>query len=134
MKINELGKESVLFSLSAPQQLIAAIEAVMQDTSWFSQTVIEKLANLRRPQHSETLSKTDDLTARERDVLGLICQGLADKEIAVQFALSNSTVRNCVSALYRKIGVKRRSAAVIWANERGFTVTHAPSPGNRRRS
>jgi PAS domain S-box-containing protein len=103
-------------------ELIVAIEAVMRDTSWFSRTVIEKLANLRHPHRADRApAAVDDLTPRERDILGLVCQGLADKEIANRLALSNSTVRNTVSAIYRKIGVRRRSAAVIWARERGFT-------------
>jgi PAS domain S-box-containing protein len=108
-------------------ELIAAIEAVMHDASWFSRTVIEKLANLREPRgRNQPTAGLDDLTARERDVLGLICQGLADKEIANRLSLSNSTVRNHVSAIYRKLGVKRRSAAVVWARERGFTGEAAP--------
>ena len=115
-------------------ELIAAIEAVMHDTSWFSRTVIEKLANLRHPQgvNQEGIGLTD-LTAREREVLGLICCGLADKEIAAQLSLSNSTVRNCVSTILRKIGAKRRSAAIVWARERGFTGTSAvPQPTSQK--
>lgn len=114
-------------------ELIEAIEAVMQDTSWFSRTVIDKLANLRNPNRSHTSSHIADLTARERDVLALICKGLADKEIAGRLELSNSTVRNCVSSIYRKIDVKRRSAAVIWAHEHGFTADGAlPEQPDRR--
>jgi PAS domain S-box-containing protein len=103
-------------------ELVAAIEAVMHDTSWFSQTVIEKLATLRHPRTlGKATARLDDLTVRERSILGLIGQGLADKEIAKRLGLSTSTVRNRVSALYRKIGVNRRSAAVAWARDRGFT-------------
>ncbi len=102
--------------------LMAAIEAVMQDASWFSRSVIEKLANLRQPHGSNRAQATSrDLTAREREVLGLICQGLADGEIAAALGLSRNTVRNQVSAIYAKIDVHRRSAAIVWARERGFT-------------
>jgi PAS domain S-box-containing protein len=103
-------------------ELVAALEAVMHDTSWFSRTVIEKLATVRHPRASgQATAGLNDLTARERSILGLIGQGLADKEIANSLDLSVSTVRNRVSALYRKIGVNRRSAAVAWARDRGFT-------------
>jgi PAS domain S-box-containing protein len=108
-------------------ELMTAIEAVMQDTSWFSRTVIEKLANLRQPHGS---NKADaglkDLTAREREVLGLICQGLSDQEIAKQLGLSRNTIRNQIAAIYRKVDVHRRSAVIVWARERGFTGTGAP--------
>jgi DNA-binding NarL/FixJ family response regulator len=101
--------------------LVAAIEAVMKDASWFSQTVMEKLANLRHPSRSEKRIETTALTLREREVLELICQGLTDKEISENLGLSRNTVRNHVATLYGKIDVHRRSAAVVWARERGIT-------------
>ncbi len=99
-------------------ELISAIEAVMKDASWFSRTVMEKLAQVRRPQVAT--SEVDTLTAREREVLELICNGHGDAEIAQRLRLSRNTVRNHVATLYGKIGVNRRSAAVIWGRERGF--------------
>ncbi len=106
--------------------LVAAIEAVMQDTSWFSQTVIEKLANLRQPSgKARERVELAALTLREREVLELICQGLNDSEIAGKLGLSRNTVRNHVATLYGKIDVHRRSAAIVWARERGITGPRA---------
>ncbi len=102
-------------------ELVAAIEEVMQDASWFSQTLIEKLANAKSV-NSPNLPNVafTDLTARERDVLGLICEGLADKEIASRLKLAPNTVRNHVATVYSKLGVHSRSAAMVWARERGL--------------
>jgi len=101
-------------------ELVEAIEAVMKDTSWFSRSVLDKLARLRAPQMDLTGATLDDLTAREREVLALICQGLDDKRIARALDLSGNTVRNHVARIYGKIGVNRRLAAVTWARARGF--------------
>ncbi len=103
-------------------ELFEAIEAVMQDTSWFSRTIIEKLAHLRHPERTEA-SRTElaDLTPRERDVLGLLCQGMNGDGIAQALRLSRNTVRNHLATLYGKIGAHGRSDAIIWARERGFT-------------
>ena len=102
-------------------ELIEAIDTVMRDTSWFSQTVIEKLANLRRPHGSNKASASlADLTSREQDVLGLMCEGLCDDDIAQKLRIARNTVRNQVAAIYQKIDVHRRSDAIIWARERGF--------------
>jgi PAS domain S-box-containing protein len=102
--------------------LVAAIEAVMKDTTWFSQTVIEKLANLRRPQGGGAGGAAlAELTLREREVLELICGGLSDNDIAERLGLSRNTVRNHVATLYGKIDVHRRGAAIVWARERGIT-------------
>ena len=101
-------------------ELMAAIEAVMQDTSWFSRTVIEKLANMRQPRGANRpTGRLSELTRREGEVLGLICEGLTDAEIAKELAVSRNTVRNQVAAIYGKINVHRRSALIVWARERG---------------
>ena len=100
--------------------LIAAIEAVLKDTSWFSRTVMDRLAQIRHPRREgEAQAGLDDLTPREREVLGLICKGQTDVDIAAALKLSRHTVRNHVATLYGKIGVNRRSAAVVWGRERG---------------
>ncbi len=120
------------------EELVAAIEAVMQDTSWFSRTVIEKLASLREPRASNrAAAEVADLTRREREILGLMCRGLSDGEIAAKIGLSRNTVRNHVATIYGKIDVHRRSAAIVWARDRGFTdqTPHPPrGAGSRPRT
>ncbi len=101
-------------------ELVEAIEAVMKDTSWFSRSIMDKLARLRAPQTETDGPGLDDLTARERDVLALICRGLDDKSIARTLDVAGNTVRNHVARIYAKIGVNRRIAAVAWARARGF--------------
>lgn len=107
-------------------ELVHAIETVMQDASWFSRTLIEKLANVRRANAPGTGAELADLTAREREVFDLICQGLADKEIAKELGLAPNTVRNHVATIYAKLDVHSRGEAIVWARERGF----APEPRN----
>ncbi|CAI0698977.1 helix-turn-helix transcriptional regulator [Serratia ficaria] len=102
-------------------ELVSAIEEVMQDASWFSQTLIEKLANVKSLNKSTPSGVAFvDLTARERDVLGLICEGLPDKKIALRLNLALNTVRNHVATVYSKLDVHSRSEAIVWARERGL--------------
>ena len=100
-------------------ELVEAIEAVMKDASWFSRSIMDKLATLRGDGGTPKPGAAD-LSRREREVLELLCEGHDDKAIAERLALSGNTVRNHVSRLYGKIGVNRRSAAVIWARQRGI--------------
>ncbi|WP_375463327.1 PAS domain S-box protein [uncultured Methylobacterium sp.] len=110
-------------------ELISAIEAVMADASWFSRGVIEKLALLRNPPRpGAPPSFSGKLTARESDMLEGICRGATDAEIGAALGLSLSTVRNHVASLYRKIGVRRRSAAVVWGRERGIGSSRPTDP------
>jgi len=108
--------------------LLGAIENVLADsTSWFTRTVMEKLRTVSESKAGEPSAAAQRngtalgaLSAREREVLGLICEGQSDPQMASLLGLSENTVRNHVAALYRKIGVNRRTAAVIWARERGI--------------
>jgi DNA-binding CsgD family transcriptional regulator len=115
------------------RDLITAVQSVMADTSWFTRTVIEKLKALRQgtPADVDDISTLSD---REREVLGLICEGKSDADMSETLHLSPNTVRNHIMALYRKIGVNRRTAAIIWARERGITCLDAVAPNKRRAS
>ena len=61
------------------------------------------------------------LTRREVDVLRLVAQCLTNQEIADQLYLSVNTVKSYIRCGYRKIGVERRSQAVVWAEQHGLT-------------
>lgn len=113
-------------------ELVSAIEEVMKDASWFSRTLIEKLANVKSVNSPKLPSVSfTDLTARERDVLGLICEGLADKEIAARLKLAPNTVRNHVATVYSKLDVHSRSEAIVWARERGLFSSERRTTGQR---
>ena len=79
---------------------------------------------------AEMQRMVEKLTGRESDMLQGICRGATDEEIAADLSVSLSTVRNHVASLYRKIGVNRRSAVVVWARERGIG-TSGTSAGSK---
>ena len=108
-------------------ELITAIEAAMQDSTWLSRKIMDKLAALRTPHgHSaNSNAPVGELTAREREVIQLIAQGKSDAAIAQALSLSRNTVRNHVARLYAKIGVHNRGEAIIWARDRGHPAGSA---------
>jgi DNA-binding CsgD family transcriptional regulator len=114
---------------------IAAVEAAMGDASWFTRAIVEKLKAFRQSkQPTPRTAELDILSDREREVLGLICEGRSDAEMGTMLKLSQNTIRNHIASLYRKIGVNRRSSAIIWARERGITAEDALSPRRRTHS
>ncbi len=65
------------------------------------------------------------LSPRESEVLALIAQGLSNQEIADRTFLSINSVKTYIRTAYRKIGVERRTQAVIWATRNGFVPSKA---------
>ena len=99
------------------RELVEAIDAVLKDASWLSRSIMDRLAAVRHPGAT---APAIDLSPREREILELICDDLGDAVIAERLGLSRNTVRNHVARLYAKIGVRRRSGAVIWGRDRGM--------------
>ena len=99
-------------------QLMRALDEVMSDTSWFSRTVVERLAQLR----SEPVDQTGlgELTARERQVLTYVARGANNEAIGAALGLATQTVRNYLSSIYEKLGLHTRAEVVVWARERGL--------------
>jgi two-component system, NarL family, nitrate/nitrite response regulator NarL len=60
------------------------------------------------------------LTARERDVLALLAEGLRNKAIAERLGVGEATARTHVESILAKFGVRERTAAVAQAARRGF--------------
>ena len=138
----EIGGEkcvlSVMLDITERKQtemaLMSAIESVMQDTSWFGQKIVEKLATLSR-QHGGSAKAAPESSAlpdRAREVLGLVAQGMSDEEIAAKLGISRNTVRNHISGIYARIGIRKRSAVIVWARERGFGVPGKPRMRRRK--
>jgi DNA-binding NarL/FixJ family response regulator len=69
------------------------------------------------------------LTAREREVIALICQGVNNAEIAACLHLSINSVKSYIRSAYRKADVASRAQAVLWGLDHGFGPEPARMPG-----
>ena len=115
-------------------ELVDAIETVMQDSTWFSKSLVEKLANVRRDGSAPSNAVFDDLTKREREVLEALCHGYSDKEIAKRLTVALGTVCNHVARIYAKLDVHNRNAALLWARRHGcFTSMERNAKGGSGR-
>src|SRR4051794_35632186 len=68
----------------------------------------------------------EGLTARELDVLRLLGEGRANKEIAAELALSERTTRTHVSSILSKLGLSSRTQAALWAVREGLVDVGPP--------
>ncbi len=96
--------------------LVDAIRAVAAGKSLLDSAATARLlARLRegKPQDQRLAS----LTEREREVLGLIADGMTNKQIAETLFLAEKTVKNYVSGLLAKLGMQRRTQAAVYGAE-----------------
>jgi pimeloyl-ACP methyl ester carboxylesterase/DNA-binding CsgD family transcriptional regulator len=79
------------------------------------------LGNDEHPPEAEDTSLVfSRLTDREREVLEIVAQGMDNAEIAARLFLSPKTVRNHVSSIFDKLGVRTRAQAIVQARDAGF--------------
>ncbi len=128
---------SVMLDMTERKQtetaLLAAVEAVMQDTSWLGQKIVEKLAAITSTGRSPgKVPEVAALPERAREVLALVAQGLSDDDIASTLGISRNTVRNHVSVIYAKLGIRKRGAVIVWARERGLGATAKSRTSKRK--
>ena len=98
-------------------EVAAAIRAVHRGGLGLDPMVARRLLAPLRPGAPDAAPA---LTARELDVLRLIGEGMANKEIATALALSERTVRTHVSSILGKLGLSSRTQAALWAAREGL--------------
>jgi DNA-binding NarL/FixJ family response regulator len=98
------------------EELVEAIERVHR-----GERVVPSSGGTVTPgPDSEWPGKEFGLTVRESEIVALITQGLSNQEIADRSYLSINSVKTYIRTAYRKMGVERRSQAVLWGVHHGF--------------
>jgi DNA-binding NarL/FixJ family response regulator len=112
------GANGFILKDSSLAGLVATIRAVYSGeqviASGITHRMVQMLERQTPGQHNESL------TAREVEMLCLIAKGMLAKEIARALSVSEKTVRNHISNIYRKLDIYDRSQAVIYAMKNGL--------------
>ena len=99
------------------EQLIAAIRAVAGGATVFQPAVTERLLRMADRVHVEAVTPMERLTSREIEVVRLMAGGYSNREIAYALGTADGTVKNHVSNILAKFGVRDRTRAVLKALE-----------------
>ena len=92
--------------------IVSALEAVYANQNVFNTEIIEKLPDLLN--NRDTAKEQYDLNDREQQFISLVANGLNNKEIAETLFLSEGTVRNYLSNLLDKLGLRDRTQLAIF--------------------
>jgi DNA-binding NarL/FixJ family response regulator len=109
------------------EDLQRAARIVASGGAWLDPAVTGRvLATYRATPEALTVQSdaVDTLTARERDVLGLIGRGLTNAEIAIQLRIGEGTVKTHVNHLFAKLQLRDRSAAIVYAYDHDLAGRH----------
>ncbi|WP_329293948.1 response regulator transcription factor [Streptomyces pseudovenezuelae] len=113
----EAGATGYLLKDAPRDELCTAVRAAAEGRTVLSPAVASRLVSAVR---SPRAPANEPLSAREREVLALVAQGMSNREIARELFISEATVKTHLTHLYAKLGVNDRAAAVATAYRRGI--------------
>ncbi len=117
------GARGYLLKGADEEEILHAVRAVARGEAIFGAALAARIAAyFAAPPPSATPDAFPALTAREREVLTLVAQGLSNPAIAARLFLSHKTVRNHVSNIFAKLQVADRAEAIIRARRVGLGV------------
>ncbi|GAB4549679.1 MAG: response regulator transcription factor [Pleurocapsa sp.] len=113
------GAKGYLLKDTPSEQLAQAIRAVNFGYTQLGPGLFEKALQhpLSNSSPSTIPSELTDLTSREKEVLQLIAQGYNNREIATELYITERTVKNHVNSILRRLNLRDRTQAAIFANK-----------------
>ena len=114
VKAVDIGVNGYILKDSESSELKKAIFAIISGENFIQPDLIP-LLNARLIKRDHDLEKIEALTKREREVLIQVAKGMFNKEIADSLLISERTVKNHMSSIFRKIDVSDRTQAAVFA-------------------
>ncbi len=111
----DAGAIGYLLKDAEPEDIHEAIRAATRGEAPITPRAAMALLTERR-EHPDSV----ELTGREREVLLLVVEGLANKQIARRLGISERTVKGHLTNLFQRIGVQDRTQAALWAERHGI--------------
>ena len=111
----DAGAVGYLLKDAEPAELARGIAAAARGESPLDPRAARTILTVR----SES-GPREALSEREREVLTLLAQGMANKEIARQLGISEKTVKAHLTSVFRQLGVTDRTQAALWARQHGL--------------
>lgn len=119
LKVFDLGIEGYLVKNIDVNELKKAVSYISNDKTYIQPDLVPLLNSKLRNRDNDT-SKLEILTSREKEMLVYLAKGMLNKEIAIELKISERTVKNHISNLFKKIDVYDRTQAAVFAIKNGL--------------
>ena len=123
------GARGLLLKRCTPESIGATVRKVAKGELCFDSALTSRMLSTfvrrgqtRIPQESPRISS---LTGRESQVMGRICEGMRNKEIASKLYISDATVAHHLTSIYRKLGLADRTELLLYAHQNGLSSLRA---------
>lgn len=123
MKAVDIGVNGYVLKDSESAELEKAIFTVAEGESYIQPSLIPAL-NAKMIETNKDAEKIKSLTKRELDVLKLLAVGMYNKEVGKRLEISERTVKNHVSNIFKKLGVTDRTQAAVFAIRNNLVQIH----------
>jgi DNA-binding NarL/FixJ family response regulator len=122
------GASGFLLKDAPREQLVTAVQTVARGEALLAPAITQRLIErfVARPPASEVAPALGELSARELEVLQLVARGLSNAEIAAELVVGEATVKTHVARVLRKLDVRDRVQAVVFAYESGLVEPGEP--------
>ena len=123
MKVVDIGVNGYVLKDSESAELKKAIFTVADGETYIQPSLIPAL-NAKMIETNKDAEKIKSLTKRELDVLKLLAVGMFNKEVGKRLEISERTVKNHVSNIFKKLGVTDRTQAAVFAIRNNLVQIH----------
>lgn len=114
VKAVDIGADGYILKDSGSEELKQAINLIVSGETYIQPSLIPAL-NSRLINRDIDKEKLESLTKREVEILAQVASGMFNKEIAVNLSISERTVKNHISNIFKKIDVSDRTQAAVFA-------------------
>ena len=113
----DCGALGYLLKDAEPQEIIRGVRAASKGQSPLDPRAAREMLNARsaQPPRADPELTAGRLSAREREVLALVAEGLPNKLIARRLEISEKTVKAHLTSVFAQLGVTDRTQAALWA-------------------
>ena len=111
----DLGALGYILKYAKASELIEAIRKANKNQSYIQPSMAAELESEKKNVKRLLHDPKKNLTGREKEVLNLLSRGMLNKEIAKALYISEKTVKNHVSSIFRKLNVQDRTQAAVFA-------------------